>query len=133
MLPVIAAADNVKSKSRKGEERHDTNIGSRELAIMKRPSTTRTGSTLVESNDEAKIKERANETHHQRDLSLITDFDLDRAAKQLKNGEISDLELALFAFWIRASDTNYVMAKALVRELALDQVNVSSLHKVDSH
>lgn len=61
-------------------------------------------------------------SHHRRDPSLILNFDVEHAAQQVRDGEISDLDLALFAFWIRAKDDNYFTARRLIRELALDQV-----------
>ncbi|KAF3002557.1 hypothetical protein E8E13_007781 [Curvularia kusanoi] len=60
-------------------------------------------------------------SHHRRDPSLILNFDVEHAAQQVRNDEISDLDLALFAFWIRAKDENYFTARKLIRELALDQ------------
>ncbi|KAJ4991013.1 hypothetical protein SVAN01_03584 [Stagonosporopsis vannaccii] len=124
MPPVRAVAYNIESSSTKssGIYKQELGTGSHdELAIVRQTSTARTGSTLLESGDECSVNEPAKVAHQQRDLSLITDFDLVRATKQLKNGEISDLELSLFAFWIKSSDSNYVKAKALVRELALDR------------
>ena len=93
---------------------------------MPRPSTINTESSLFEKNDEYALQQPCPASRHQRDLSLIVDFDLDHAAAQLNDGEISDLELALFAFWIKADHDNYMMARGLVRELALDQASVSS-------
>ncbi|KAF3037949.1 hypothetical protein E8E12_005400 [Didymella heteroderae] len=88
---------------------------------MRCPSTLKTESTLFEDDDESVAQEALLSQHHQRDHSLIVGFDLDHAATQLNDGEISDLDLALFAFWIKANHDNYVMAKGLIRELALDQ------------
>lgn len=129
MLPVIPAAekgDRSSKKVRKRKSKHNPDAESHELTIMRRPSTIKTESTLFEDvdSDEYAVKGPASTPHHQCDLSLIVDFDLEHAAAQLKSGEISDLELALFAFWIKAEHNNYVMARELVRELALDQVGV---------
>lgn len=127
MLPVIPAAekgDRSSKKVQKRKSKHNPDAGSHELTTMRRPSTSKTESTLFEDSDEYAVKEPTAAAHHQRDLSLIVDFDLEHAVEQLKNGEISDLELALFAFWIKAKHENYLMAKELVRELALDQVSV---------
>ncbi|KAF2623006.1 hypothetical protein BU25DRAFT_425260 [Macroventuria anomochaeta] len=124
MLPVITAAENVErsaKKVRKRKNKHGPGAGSHELTVMRRPSTIKTESTLIESSDEYAVKEPGIAAHHQRDLSLIVDFDFERAARQLKDGAISDLDLALFAFWIKAKNENYLLAKELVRELALDQ------------
>ena len=128
MLPVIPAAekcDRSSKKVRKRKSKRDPSAASHELSIMQRPSTIKTESTLFEDNDEYAVQQPGPTPHHQRDLSLIVDFDLDHAAAQLNDGEISDLELALFAFWIKTKHDNYLMAKGLVRELALDQVSVS--------
>lgn len=133
MLSVRAAGNSIESsstESRRYGDKYNTHTGSCKVAVMRRTSTIRTESTLIESGDNDTINMPVNAAHHQQDLSLITDFDLNRATKQLKNGEISDLELALFAFWIKASDSNYVRAKALVRELALDQVGCAALPAV---
>jgi hypothetical protein len=128
MLPVISAAEKCDRSSKKVQKRkfkRGPSAASHELAIMRRPSTIKTESTLFEDNGEYAVQQPSPTPHHQRDLSLIVDFDLDHAAAQLNDGEISDLELALFAFWIKAKHDNYFMAKGLVRELALDQVSVS--------
>ncbi|KAF3048978.1 hypothetical protein E8E11_009062 [Didymella keratinophila] len=124
MLPVIPAAekcDRSSNKVQKSKSKRDPSAASHELTIMRRPSTIKTESTLFEDNVEYAVQQPSPTPHHQRDLSLIVDFDLDHAAAQLNNGEISDLDLALFAFWIKAKHDNYLMAKGLVRELALDQ------------
>ncbi|KAF1923697.1 uncharacterized protein M421DRAFT_9484 [Didymella exigua CBS 183.55] len=124
MLPVIPAAEKGGRSSKKVQKcnsKQNPGAKSHELTIMRRPSTTRTESTLFDDNDDYAVQDPASTSHHQRNLSLIVDFDLDYAAAQLKLGEISDLELALFAFWIKAKYDNYLMAKELVRELALDQ------------
>ena len=134
MLPVIPAAGNVERSSkkvRKRKNKHDPDTRIYELSITRHPSTNKTESTLIESSEEYWVKEPANVAHHQRDLSLIVDFDLERAAKHLKDGEISDLDLALFVFWVKAKNENYMMAKELVRELALDQVKPFHLRIVD--
>jgi hypothetical protein len=127
MLPVIPAAEKCGRSSKKVQKRkskHSPSAESHELTIIRRPSTIKTESTLFEDNNEYAVQESTPTPHHQRDLSLVVDFDLDHAAAQLNDGEISDLELALFAFWIKVKHENYLMAKELVRELALDQVRV---------
>ena len=129
MLPVISTAEKSEHSSKKVQKRknnHALSPGGHELVAMRRPSTIKTESTLIESNDGNSVIECGNTVHHQRDLSLIVDFDLERMASQLLCGMISDLDLALFAFWIKAKNENYRMARELVRELALDQVSDSS-------
>lgn len=154
MLPVLPSADNVQRSSKKSRKRggeFNPSVGSHELAMMRRPSTIRTDSTLIESCEhrlepaktssstnpnettrelitesiKESAKEPANLAHQQCDLPLALDTDIHRVVKQLRNGNISELELSLFAFWIKASNENYTVAKALVRELALDQVSSS--------
>lgn len=127
MLPLTPAAGNCDrfcKKVQKRKSKRNSSAESHEPTIMRRPSTIKPESTLFKDNGEYAVQQRSHTPHHQRDLSLIVDFDLDHAAAQLKDGEISDLELALFAFWIRAKHDNYLMAKGLVRELGLDQVSV---------
>jgi hypothetical protein len=133
MLPVITAAESVECSSKKSKRRKnkldklDPRGESHELAVTRRPSTIKTGTTLIESSDECAVKEPARVAHHHqlRDLSLIVDFDLEHMSRKLLGGVISDLDLALFAFWIKAKNENYLMAKELVRELGLDQVHDS--------
>lgn len=128
MLPVIPTAGKCDRSSKKVQEiksRRDPGAASHYLTIMRRPSTIKTESNIIEANDEYAVQQPCPPPHHQRDLSLIVDFDLDHAAAQLNDGEISDIELALFTFWIKAEHDNYLMATGLVRELALDQVSVS--------
>lgn len=123
MLPVIPATkqgDRASDKMKKRKSKHTGDLESNELTTMRRSSTMTTKSTLCESSEEYAVKP----PHHHRDLSLIVDFDLEHTVDQLKGGEISDLELALLSFWIKAKQENYLTAKELVRELALDQVSV---------
>lgn len=137
MLPVIPAAEEMDNraarKARKRTQKHKPLTESHELLVIRRPSTVRTETTLIESSEEevvinkeelaVQLPERA--SHHQRDLSLTvnwTEEDFERMARELRHGVISDLDLSLFAFWIKAKHENYLFAKELVRELALDQV-----------
>lgn len=130
MLPVIPAAEqggrasrrlqNRRSKQTHGSECH-------ELSHVRRPSTINTQSTLVETSEECTVALSTVAPHHERDRSLVVDFDLEHAVEQLKGGEISDLELALLSFWIKTKQENYLMARELIRELALDQVSILSL------
>lgn len=144
MLPVVAAAEDMDNraarKARKGKQRHHLFTGNHELSIFRRPSTIKTQITLVESEIEASASTEGLATskeilavqsperapHHQRDLSLTmnwTEKDFERMARELKDEVISDLDLSLFAFWIKAKHENYLFATILVRELALDQVS----------
>jgi hypothetical protein len=100
-----------------------------EHAISSRPSTKLSTSAFVETSEEHAVEAPNHESCHQRDPSLIVHFDLERAVQQLRAGDSSDLDLALFAYWIRAKKDNYATAQRFVRELALDQVSkVTSLH-----
>lgn len=132
MLPVIPAAEDAKcssTKVRKRKHKQDTGAGSHELGVIRRTSTIKTESTLIDTDDDYAVKEPERVVRHQRDLSLTVNWqqdDLNRMATELYDGIISDLELSLFAYWIKAKDENYIFAKELIRELALDQVCVSS-------
>ncbi|KAJ8115045.1 hypothetical protein OPT61_g3222 [Boeremia exigua] len=123
MLPALPATDDVErsSKVHKHRKTDSTGAESHELAIMRRPSTVQTETTLVNSSDEYAVRDPDDGARQQHDSALIVDFDLQRSAEQLRNGEISDIDLALFSLWIKAKTDNYNMAKKLVRELALDQ------------
>ncbi|XPS79812.1 hypothetical protein M3J07_011806 [Ascochyta lentis] len=127
MLPVIPAAENMErssKKARKRKNKHDPGAGNYELAVLRRPSTLKTETTLIESNEEYAVKGSERAAHHQRDLSLTVNWrqeDLERVARELNDGVISDLDLSLFAFWVKANHENYLFAKELIRELALDQ------------
>ena len=134
MLPVIPAAEDAKrssKKARKRKQKQDSCAGSHELGVIRRTSTIKTESTLIGTDDDYAVKEPERVVHHQRDLSLTVNWqqgDFDRMATELYDGMISDLELSLFAYWIKAKNENYLFAKELIRELALDQVCVSSLY-----
>ncbi|KAJ4349083.1 hypothetical protein N0V95_004908 [Ascochyta clinopodiicola] len=127
MLPVIPAVENVErslKKVRKRKNKHDPGTESHELAVIRRPSTVKTDATLIEIQEEYAVKECEHVPHHQRDLSLTVHWkqeDLERMARELNDGAISDLDLSLLAFWIKAKHENYLFAKELIRELALDQ------------
>ena len=132
MLPVIPAAENIERSSKKSKrcknklDRLDPRGGSHELVAIRRASTIKTDTTLIENSDACAVKEPAYAAqHHQCNMSLIVDFDLAHMSRQLLDGVISDLDLALFAFWIKAKNENHLMAKEVVRELGLDQVHDS--------
>ena len=138
MLPVIPVAENIERSPKRQKKRKtklnklDPRGGSHELAVMRRPSKIKTESTLIDSNEDIEsikeyaVKEAAPAANHQRDLSLIVDFNPKLMSDQLLDGVISDLDLVLFVYWIKAKNGNYVMAKELVRELGLDQVSTLS-------
>ena len=94
-----------------------------EHAISSRPSTKLSISTFVETSEEHAVEVPNHESRHRHDPSLIVNFDLERTVQQLQAGDSTDLDLALFAYWIRAKEDNYVTAQGYVRELALDQVS----------
>jgi hypothetical protein len=48
--------------------------------------------------------------------------DIERMAKQVYNGTITNFDLSLLGYWIRTSTGNYHVAKIYIRELGLDQV-----------
>lgn len=129
MLPVIPAAEDRERhyarKARKRKQKDMVMSGSRDLAANRRRSTIKTETTLTESNDGDAKKESERSSYHQRDLSITVNWtkdDIERMAKELDEGVISDLDLSLFAFWIKAKHENYLFARDFVRELALDQV-----------
>ncbi|KZM20218.1 uncharacterized protein EKO05_0003645 [Ascochyta rabiei] len=127
MLPVIPAVENVERSSKKvwkRKNRHDQGTDSHELAVIRLPSTIKTETTLIEFDEEFAVKQPERVPHHQRDLSLTVHWrqeDLERMARELNDGVISDLDLSLFVFWVKAKHGNYLYAKELIRELALDQ------------
>jgi hypothetical protein len=129
MLPVIPAAENMEPKKiRRHKQKHNPVAESHGLLSMRRPSTIQTKTTLTENNDDLSVKKPERAVQLQRDLSLTVDWkqeDFERMVRQLYEGVITDLDLSLFAFWIKAKHDNYLFAKELVRELALDQVRSS--------
>lgn len=129
MLPVIPAAEDRErhyaKKARKRKQKDIVMSGSRDLAANRRRSTIKTETTLAESNDGDAKKESERSSYHQRDLSVTVNWtkdNIERMARELDEGVISDLDLSLFAFWIKAKHENYLFARDFVRELALDQV-----------
>lgn len=131
MLPLITVGGSAQAFSRKAtkhETKHRDGSESDGFSLLRRSSTIKTQSTDTQINGVSAMKKSTSAAGHHRDLSLTVGFDVERAAQQIQAGDISDLDLALFAYWIRAGTDNYILAKELVRELALDQVHRLVLH-----
>lgn len=127
LLPYTRTTEKPQCPSSKasnpGSERTSHAEEPTEHAISSRPSPKLSTSTFVEASEEHAVEVSNHESCHRRDPSLIVNFDLERTVQQLRAGDSSDLDLALFAYWIRAKEDNYVTAQGFVRELALDQVS----------
>jgi hypothetical protein len=128
MLPFTQITEKPECPSSKasnpGNERTSHAEMTTEHGISSRPSTNLSTNTVVETSEEHAVEVPNPESRQQRYPSLIVNFDLEHAVQQLRAGDSSDLDLALFAYWIRAKDENYVTAQGFVRELALDQVSM---------
>ena len=52
--------------------------------------------------------------------------DIERMAKEVYDGTITNFDLSLLGYWIRTSTGNYDVARIYLRELGLDQVSARS-------
>lgn len=130
MVPVIAAGKSSPPWVRKQKTKDDSRSSTSRFSLLRRPSTAKTQKTDVQPGEPNPDLPKPT-VQHQRDLSLTVGFDPRRAAQQLRAGNVSDLDLALFALWIRTETDNYTKAKELVRELALDQVYTQTYSRIE--